>query len=52
MEFQKYLNTCMVNIKLRLTNDNDYLFKEAQKMNIDKLTLPYFYDSILEKIKK
>lgn len=32
-----------------LLDQNDHLFKEAQKMNIEKLTLPYFYNSIVEK---
>jgi hypothetical protein len=36
-------------ITKELLEQNDYLFQQAQEMNIVKLTLPYFYDNIIKK---
>ena len=33
----------------KLLIENDNLFQDAQKMNLDKLTLPYFFDNIIER---
>jgi hypothetical protein len=36
----------------QLLISNDYLFQEAQKMDLTKLTLPYFFDNIISTISK
>ena len=39
-------------ITKELLEKNDYLFQQAQEINLGKLTLPYFYDSIIESVIK
>lgn len=39
-------------ITKELLEKTDYLFQQAQEINLGKLTLPYFYDSIIESVIK